>query len=80
MQVGLHILENEVEISWVVGLDDPLEFDDVDVFELMQDGHLSVGSLRVYIILKGVENFLESVFFSRLFVNNLPDVAVGATA
>ena len=46
----------------------------------MQNWNLSVGPLCVYIILKSVKYFLEGVFFSRVFMNYLPDVAISPTA
>lgn len=46
--------------------------------ELMQVADLSVGALRVYGVLEGVEYFFESECGVGLAIGNLPDVAVGA--
>lgn len=80
MQVSLHILENKVEIACIICFDDPFQFDYVEVVELMQNRNLAVGSLSIYIILKSVKYFLESIVFSWLFMYDSPHMSIGATA
>lgn len=60
VEVGLHKLENEVDITIVFGAMDVVEFDDVRVIEFIEEHDLAEGALRVGGVLKGVENLLES--------------------
>jgi len=80
VQIRLHKLEDEVEVASVVRFDYPLQLHDVCVLQLVQNRHLSVRSLCVYVVLKGVEYFFQSVFSTRLAMHHFPDVAVGSAA
>jgi hypothetical protein len=80
VQVCLHELEDQVEIAIVACADDTGELNDVGVFELGEDGDLSVGALGVSGVLKGVEYLFKGVGFVGTAVDGLPDVAVGSTA
>lgn len=79
VQISLHKLENEVEITAVVGFYRPLQFYDVCVLKLMQDWDLPIGSLGIDVVLKGIKDFLQSVFAVCLSMYDLPDMSVGAT-
>jgi hypothetical protein len=46
----------------------------------VQNRHLSVGTLSVYVILEGVEYLFEGVFTACLAMGHLPYVAVGSAA
>jgi hypothetical protein len=46
----------------------------------MKDGHFAISALRVNIVLKSIENFLQSVLLARLAMGNFPDVSIGSTA
>ena len=61
MQVDVHQLEHKVQITVVMCPNYPLEFNNVLVSELPQDGHLSVGALGIYLVLKGIKYLLEGV-------------------
>lgn len=78
VQVGLHVLKNQIEILVIFGADDVEQLDYVVVIEFVQVADLSVGSLRVYGVLEGVEYFFESESGVGLAIRNFPDVTVGA--
>lgn len=59
VQVGLHELEYQVDISVVLRLDGFKQPDYVRVFDLPQDLDLSISALSVSGVLEGVEYFFE---------------------
>jgi hypothetical protein len=59
MEVGLHAFEHQVHIFIVFSSVDLVELNDVLVLELPQEHDLSVGTLGVSRVLKGIEYLLE---------------------
>ena len=59
VEVGLHELENDIDIAVVFRLYGFVEFDDVRVFNLTQDLYLPIGPLRISGVLEGVEYFFQ---------------------
>jgi hypothetical protein len=76
MQVGLHELEDQVEVALVASLNDPLQPHDVGVVQLVQHAHLPVGALRIHVVLEGVEHLLQGVLLAALPVSHPPNVPV----
>ena len=76
MEVGLHELEDEVEVLVVFCADDLVQLDDVGVVEFLQQDDLAEGALRVGGMLEGIEDLLEGQRVSGLFISHFPDVAV----
>ena len=60
-QVCLHQLKNQIDVFFVAGANDPLQFYYVFVLELLQYLHLSIGALCVDVVSKSTEYFLEGV-------------------
>lgn len=80
VQVRLHVLEHQVDVFAVLGLDSLLQLYDVVVVQLPQDAHLPVGSLGVRGVLECVENLLQGTYRFIGLVLHLPNMAVGAAA
>ena len=81
MEVGIHEVENEIDISVVFRPDDVLQSDDVLVAdELLQEDDLTERPLRISRVLEGVEVLLESNNLFSALVNSFPDDAVGTLA
>jgi hypothetical protein len=80
VEVGLHELEDQVEVLVIFCADDVVQFDDVGVVEFVQEDNFAVGPLRVGGVLEGIEDLLEREHLAGFFVGDLPDVAVGAAA
>lgn len=55
-----------------------MEFDDVGVFELLQNLDLSIGALGISGVLEGIEDLLQSHHLLAPLVLHLPHVPVGA--
>ena len=80
MQVRLHELEHQVQVTSVLRFYRPLQLHHVLVIQLVQDRHFPVSTLRVDVVLEGIENLFERVLAAASFVEHFPDVAVGAAA
>lgn len=78
VQVGLHALEQQVEVAAVPRPHHALQPHDVVVLQLRQDADLAVGALRVHLVLEGVEDLLQRVLPPRAALRHPPDVSVGA--
>ena len=59
MEIGLHELEDEVEILVVLCTDDLVQLDDIGMVELLEEDDLAEGALRIGGVLKGIEDLLE---------------------
>ena len=59
MEVGLHELEDEVEILVVLCANDLVQLDDIGMVELLEEDDLAEGALRIGGVLKGIEDLLE---------------------
>lgn len=79
-QVALQVLEHQVQVDIVLGLDYLLELDYVGVVELFQDADLPVGALRIGVVLEGQEYLFERVQFLCFPLLDLPDIAIGSAA
>lgn len=77
VEVGLHVLEEQVDVLVVVGSDCLMQANDIRVVQLFQDFDLSVGALGVSSVLEGVEYFFEGEDSFGGFLLNLPDMPVG---
>jgi len=81
VQVGLHVLEDQVEVAVVVGLEDICERDDVLMpLHLLQEHDLTKGALGVGGVLEGVEDLLQRAAVLCPLVHGLPHDTVGALA
>jgi hypothetical protein len=78
MQIGLHELEEQVDIFVVIGADGIMQPDDVGVLQLLQNLDLPVGALGVSGVLEGIEDLLQSHHLLRTLVLHLPHVPVCA--
>lgn len=77
VEVGLHELENDIDIAVVLRLYGFVEFDDVRVLNLTQDLYLPIGPLRISGVLEGVEYFFQGKNLFGCFLFDLPDMSVG---
>jgi hypothetical protein len=59
MKVGLHELEDKVEILIIFSPNDLVQFDYVGVVKLLQEGDLAEGALCVGGVLEGIEDLFE---------------------
>jgi hypothetical protein len=80
VQVGLHVLEHQVDILPVLGLYALLELYDVVVVQLPQDADLAVGALGVCGMLESVEDLFEGVDALVGLLLDFPDVPVCTAA
>ena len=70
MQVGVHELEDEVEVPVVLRPVHVQQFDDVGVVgELLQEDDLAEGPLRVGLVAERVEDLLHSHHATRPIIN-----------
>lgn len=60
MKVGLHELEDKVEILVIFCADDLVQFYDVGVVELLQQDDFPKGSLGIGGMLESIEDLFES--------------------
>lgn len=81
VQVRVHEIENQVDITVVFGSDDVLESNDVFVpIKLLQEYDLSESTLGICCILEGVEVLFKGHDLFGPFVNGFPDNTVGSLA
>jgi hypothetical protein len=81
VEVGLHVVEDHVDVLVVLGLDDVEQADDVFVaVKLLQEHDLSESSLRICRIVERVEHLLEGDLLSVLLVDGLSDDSIGTFA
>jgi hypothetical protein len=81
MQVGLHEIEDEVDVAVILGLENVAQAHNVGVAgELLEVLDFAVRALGVRGVTKGVKAFLQGEGLSGLFVNTLPNDSVGTLA
>ena len=81
MEVGLHVVENEVKVEVVGRLNHLVESYYVGVgVELFEEDHFAVGALGVGRIAEGVEHLLDGYFLLGLAADGLPNDPVSAFA
>ena len=78
VEICLHKLKNEINISVVFCLYCIVYFYDVAMIDLPQYFNLSVGPLRVCGVLEGVKYFFKCVYFFSVFFLDLPNVPVSS--
>ena len=78
MQVCIHEVEHEVDITVILCANNILEADNVFVAHLLQKDDLAESTLRVSRVLEGVEVFLESDNLLCAFVDSLPDDTISS--
>lgn len=79
VEVGVHEVEDEVDVTIVFSSDHILKADDVFVArQFLEEDDLTEGALRVGGVLEGVEVLLQRDDFFGALVNGLPDYAVSA--
>lgn len=77
VQVSIHEIEDQVDVSVIFSSNYILEPNDVLVpGQLLQEDDLSEGSLRIRGVLECIEVFLESDDLLSSFVDSLPDNTV----
>lgn len=77
-QIRTHVLKNKVDVLVVISLHNLQEMDDVVVLaQLLQKDNLTIGTLRIGCVLKGVKDLFQSNSGLCLLVNRLPHDAVG---
>ena len=64
----------------IFGNEDLMKFDDVGVLYFFEDGDFPKSSLGIGSMLKRFEYFFEGISFSIGFMEDFPDVAIGAGA
>ena len=79
-EIGLHELENQVEVFLVVRTQHLVQFYYVAVAYLLQDLHLAVRPLGVDVVPESPEDLLQGISSMRDSVLHLPNMAVRPTA
>lgn len=80
MQVWFHVLKDQVKIALVHGFDDFMEFDDIFMFHLVEEGDFSVSSLGIGGVLECIKDFFEGESLLGFFVGDFPDMTIGSTS
>ena len=79
MQVSIHEIEHEVDITIVFGSNHVLQSDYILMTrQLLQKDNLAEGPLGIRSILESVEVLLQSNDLLRPLINGLPDDTVGS--
>lgn len=76
MKVRLHVLEYQVHILVVLGLESLVQLDYVRVRNLPQDLDFSVGALGIRRVLEGIENFLQGQHLLAAFFLHFPHMPI----
>jgi hypothetical protein len=81
VQVSIHEIEHQVNISVILSPDDILQADNVLMTgQLLQEDDFSEGTLSICCVLKGVKVLLESHYILGLLINGLPDDTISSLA
>jgi hypothetical protein len=80
VQVGLHVLEQQVDVFIIIGANGVVELDDVGVVQLPQDLDLPICPLGVGGVLEGVEYLLQGINLFRSLLFDLPNMPVRSRA
>ncbi len=80
MQICFHKLKHQVQVLLILGLEDSVQFDNILMIELFQNGHLAISPLSINRVTKRIEYFFECESFAGAFLLYFPDVAVGTAA
>ena len=79
MEIGVHEIEHQVNVSVVFSSDNILETDNIFMTrQFLQENDFSKRSLRISCILKGVKILLESNNVFCLFIDSFPHDTVGS--
>lgn len=77
VQIRVHEVENQVDVSVIFCTNDVLETDDVLVArQLLKENNFTEGTLGVCCVLKGIKIFLKSHNFFSSLVNGFPNNTV----
>lgn len=79
-EIDVHVFEDEIDISVILGADHLLQFDYIGMGQFHQEHYLAIGPLCVGGVIECVKIFLECFDLSGFFIGHLPDVAVGAAS
>lgn len=79
VEIDVHILEEYVDVFFVLRTDDLLKLHHVRMLKFLQKHYFPVGALGVSRVLKGIEVFLEGIGLARLSVEDLPDHPISPT-
>jgi hypothetical protein len=80
VEIGLHKLEDQIEVLVIFCADHIVQFDDVRVVEFMQEHNFAIGPLRIGGVLEGIEYLFKRENLSSFFVGDFPDMSIGTTA
>ena len=79
MQIGVHKIEDEVDIAIVFSSYHILKSDNVLVSrQFLQENNLAEGSLSIRSILEGIKVLFKSDYFFGPFVNGFPDNTISS--
>ena len=73
------MFKDKIDISIILSLDNFFKFDDVGMVEFHQKHYLSVGSLCICRIIKGIKILFECFNLLTFFICNFPDMSIGPT-
>ena len=78
VKVSFNKLKDEINISVILCFDGIIKFDDVGVINLLEYLDLTISSLCICGMLKGIKYFFECKYFFSVFFLNFPDMAVSS--
>ena len=79
-QVDVHVLKYQVNINVIISSNDLFQLDNVGMLQFHEKHNLSVSSLGVCRVIKGVKIFFKGFNFFVLVVDYFPYMTVCATA
>jgi hypothetical protein len=71
-EVDVHVFEDEIDISVILGADHLLQFDYIGMGQFHQEHYLAIGPLCVGGVIECVKIFLECFDLSGFFIGHLP--------
>jgi hypothetical protein len=80
MQICFHEFKHQVQVLLILGLEHSVQFDNILMIELFQNGHLAISPLRINGVTKRIEYFFECESFAGAFLLYFPYMAVGTAA
>ena len=76
VEIGLHVLEHQVDILIIFCPKYIVQLDDVGVFDIVQKGDLSEGSLGIGRVLESIEYFFQSYHSFCFLIDSFPNVSI----
>lgn len=80
MEIDIHMLKDQVDVLIIFCTDGALKANDIGMLQLPEEHDLSIGALRIGGVRKSIEVLLQSLDLLALPVDDLPNMAVCATA